>query len=249
VRAARGALVLALSVLMAGGLPGSPAAVRADAVSPGSASADAACEIEGSLSGVEIAVRQPRGLRRVQLASPRRVIVTPLRPGIARVRTVDGGVTIEGTTRAPLRFALARALALRDGALELPRGLPLDRVDLAPRGPWALVDARLGDGVSLRAIPLACDMLEVVVEAPPIIARAEARASRGPRWRARTARLYVFPEPDGDDALRLDLAPEATARFEERTRRRGWVELSLVTALGARVRAWARDTELVRGSR
>lgn len=211
---------------------------------PLGARAQDACAIEGTLAGVEVVVREARGLRRVRLEAPRRVSVTPVRSGVTEVRALDGE-PLAGITRAALRFVVARALSLREGSLELPEGLPLERVAPAARGPWALVDASLGDGLALRRAPLPCDALRVVSEDPPVRARPEVEA-QGPRWRARTERLWIFSEPDGRDALRLDVVPGAVARFAETARRGHWVELVLRTTLGARVRAWARDGDLIR---
>lgn len=208
------------------------------------AHADDVCAIEGTVAGIEIAVRQERGLRRVRVRAGTRVHVTPLRRGIAQVRTLDGP-SIEGTTRAALRFVLARAIGLREHALELPEGLPVARVEPAVHGPWVSVDASLGDGLMLRRAPLPCDALRVVSEDVPIVAR-DPFDVHGPRWRARTERLWVFAQPDGADALRLEVVPDAIARFAELTRRGAWVRLALRTTLGARVQAWARDTDLVR---
>ena len=97
----------------------------------------------------------------------------------------------------------------------------------------------------LRHAPLPCDALRVVSEDVPIVAR-DPFDVHGPRWRARTERLWVFAQPDGADALRLEVVPDAIARFAELTRRGAWVRLALRTTLGARVQAWARDTDLVR---
>ncbi|AKF04967.1 hypothetical protein [Sandaracinus amylolyticus] len=224
---------LALVVIAASLFAAAPA--RAD---------DDVCAIEGTVPGIEVAVRGERGLRRVRVPAGTRVQITPLRRGIAQVRTL-GGETIEGTTRAALRFVLARAIGLREHALELPEGLPLARVEPALRGPWADVDASLGDGLMLRRAPLPCDALRVVSEDVPIVAR-DAFEAFGPRWRARTERLWVFAQPDGTDALRIDVVPDAIARFAELSRRGAWVRLALRTTLGARVHAWARDTDLVR---
>lgn len=226
--------VVAALVVAALALAGAPDVVRAQDE----------CAAEGVLEGVEIVVRAARDLRRVRLREPTRVAVTPLRSGVAQVRVLDGEALV-GVTRAALRFVLARPLSLREGSIELPEGLPLDRVAPAARGPWAVVDATLGDGISLRRAPLPCDALRVVSDDVPIVAR-EGFEARGPQWRARTERLWLFAQPDGQDALRVEVVPDAVARFAEIARRGAWVHLVLRTALGARVRAWARDTDLVR---
>lgn len=213
-------------------------------VTPSFAMADEACAIEGTLSDVEITVRLPRGMRRVRFTVPRRVVITPLRPGIVHVRTVDGD-EIEGTTRARLSYVLARAVALREGALELPAGLPIERLDVAPRGPWAIVAASLGDGLFLRGGQLPCSAITLATAETVIVPR-EPLTETGPPWRARTERLYFFERPDGDTFLRIDSAPESSARLVEIERAAGWVRLAYRTALGARLRAWVRDTSLVR---
>lgn len=219
-------------------------AVAIALAAPLEARAQETCAVEGMLSGVEVVVREARGLRRVPLREPRRVSVTPLRSGVVEVRALDGEALV-GVVRGALRFVIARALSLREGAIELPEGLPLERVAPAARGPWALVDASLGDGLSLRRAPLPCDALRVVSEDVPIRARADVDA-RGPRWRARTERLWLFAAPEARDGLRIDVVPDAVARFAETARRGPWVQLVLRTALGARLRAWARDGDLVR---
>lgn len=222
-------------------------AVCALATDVGRARADDACAIEATLGdGTEIRVRRERGMRRVRLTAPRRVAITPLRSGIAAVRTIDGeGAEIAGTTRAPLRYVIARPISLREGAVELPQGMPIERLAVAPRGPWVEVDVALGDGLFLRRAPLPCSALTVAPDDAPIVAR-EAPALRGPLWRARTERVYVHGEPDAEGALRIDSSPSAAARLVEVGRRPGWIGVALRTARGARVRGWIRDTELVR---
>jgi hypothetical protein len=206
--------------------------------------ADDTCAIEGTLSDAEIVVRLPRGMRRVRVSSPQRVVITPLRPGIAHVRTLDGE-EIEGTTRARLSYVMARPIALREGALELPVGLPIERLDVAPRGPWAVVAVSLGDGLFLRGAQLPCSAITLATTETVIVPRAPLTET-GPSWRARTERLYFFGRPEGDAFLRVDSAPESSARLIEIERASGWVHLVYHTALGARLRAWVRDTSLVR---
>lgn len=213
-------------------------------VLPARGLADDECAIEGTLAHAEIAVRMPRGMRRVRLTTPRRVLITPLRPGIARVRTLDGDI-IEGTTRAPLSYVLARAVALREGTLELPSGLPIERLDVAAQGPWAVVAASLGDGLFVRGAQLPCSAITLAT-ADTVISPREPLTDAGPRWRARTERLYFFERPDGDASLRIDSAPDSPARLVELERAPGWVRLAYRTTLGARLRAWVRDTSLVR---
>ncbi|MDQ3036967.1 MAG: hypothetical protein M3Y87_31530 [Myxococcota bacterium] len=227
------ALVIALSSALSSVLL--PSIVRADET----------CVIEGELSGVDVVVRRARGIRRVRFAAPRRVAITPLRPGIARVRTLDGDA-IEGTTRSPLHYVVARPLSLREGSLELPRGMPIGRVDVAPHGPWIEISVALGDGLFLRGAPVPCDAVTLAVDAETEIIPREPITLSGPRWRPRTERLYVFPRPDDDSFLRIDAVPESTAHLIELQRRPGWVRVAFRTALGARLRAWTQDTSLIR---
>lgn len=210
---------------------------------PSLAMADDACTIEGILSDAEIVVRLPRGMRRVRVAA-QRAAITPLRPGIAHVRTLEGEA-IEGTTRASFSYVLARPMALREGVLELPAGLPIERLDVASRGPWAVITASLGDGLFLRGAEVPCSAITLAAEETEIVPRAPLTET-GPTWRARTERLYFFERPEGDASLRIDTAPESPARLIEIERVPGWVRLVFRTALGARFRAWVRDTSIVR---
>lgn len=218
--------------------------IGALAFAPTLARADETCAIEGMLSGADIRVRLARGMRRVRFEEPRRVAITPLRPGIVQVRTLDGEA-VEGTTSSPLRFVVAHAIALREGALELPAGMPIERVDLAARGPWVEIAVALGDGLFLRNAPVPCSAITLATPDTVIVARAPFTES-GPRWRSRTERLYVFPRREDDIFLRIDSAPESSARLVEIQRVPGWVRISYCTTLGARLRAWTRDTALTR---
>ena len=214
------------------------------ATQPSIARADETCAIEGVLSGVQVSVRLARGVRHVRLDA-RRVAITPLRPGIAQVRTLDGEAIV-GTTRAPLHYVVARPLSLREGALELPRGLPIERVDVAPRGPWIEISVPLGDGLFLRGAPVPCDAITLATDGETEVVPREPIPQTGPRWRPRTERLYLFPRPDDDTFLRIDAAPESRAHLIEIQRRPGWVRIAYRTALGARLRAWTQDTSLLR---
>lgn len=205
--------------------------------------AQTGCAIEGTLGSVEIVVRRPRGLRRVRLDVPTRVSVVPLRGGIAEVRALDAE-GVEGTTRAPLRFALGRAIAVR-GIVELPRGLPVERVHAAPHGGWVEVDAALGDGLHLVRVPLPCDALVVHDGASPSLEPLPGEAEwTGPRWSARTSRLHLFDRAQGEQALRCDVAPGATVRFVEIERRGAWARVGAGTSLGVRVHAWVLAQDL-----
>jgi hypothetical protein len=214
------------------------------ACSPAVARADDSCAIAGTVEGIEVTIRLSRGLRRVRLAQPTQVAVTPLRTGLALIRTLDGEL-LEGTTRADLRFQVARAISLREGMIELEAGTPVERVVLSPRGPWARIDVPLGDGLHLRGVELPCAMIAVTPGSSdsPFVWRPPVA---GPRWRARTARLHLFDRADGDASVRIDVAPESPARFVEIERRGRWVRLVIQTARGVRLRGWVHDEDLIR---
>jgi hypothetical protein len=203
------------------------------------------CEVGGTLEGIDVTVRRERGIRRVRLAAPTAVWVTPLRSGISALRSDDG--EIAGTTRATLTYAIARATSLGEGTLELASGMVVERAVPSTEGGWLEVDIALGDGVWLRRAPVACDALVVVQGGDaPALEPLPIDALGGPAWRARTRRLYVRHREDGLDALRLEVAPDARARFVEITRHVAWVRVGLDTAGGARVRGWVRDEALIR---
>jgi hypothetical protein len=199
------------------------------------------CAIEGSVGGIAVRARVERGLRIVRIEAPTRVAVTPLRTGLAAIRTLEGDA-LEGETRAELSFTAGRAIRL--GGVTIAAGAPLSRVAPAVEGPWALVDVPLGDGLHLRRARVPCDALEVVVAAAEPAAAAR-RGAPGPTWRPRTSRLHVFRVADGDESLRIDVAPESAARLAETARERGWVRVAWATPR-ARIDAWVRDSDLAR---
>lgn len=213
--------------------------------SEATAGADDRCEIGGTVRGIEVAVRLERGMRRVQIATPTRVVVTPLRTGVARVRTLEGE-QVEGTTRAELRWYLARPISLREGILELEAGIPVERVAVSPRGPWVRIDVALGEGLYLRRAEVPCEVLRVATGDDTIAPRATPVPIAGPRWGARTGRVYLFDRIEGEGALRIDVMPEAPARFVEIERRERWVRIALQTERGARLRGWVHDEDLSR---
>lgn len=204
-----------------------------------------ACAIEGIASGITITVRQARGYRRVRLDRPTPIAIAPVRDGLWSVRTGRGEAAIEGTTQTALPIVLVRAISLRDSTIELPAGLPIERVRAA-EGPWARIDLALGDGLYLRRAEVPCGELAL---APPDGTRIEPLAeieASGPRWRARTTRIQLFDQRDGDRSMRLEVAPSASLRFVELDRRTPWVRVRARTSFGARLRGWVRDWDIVR---
>ena len=205
------------------------------------------CAIPGVASGITVTVRAEgeRGYRRVRLEQPTRVEITPMRSGITGVRVLDGDAAVDGTTGADFQVVLARAISLRGGAVELPAGLPIERLRPAPGGPWVEIDAAIGDDLFLRGAAVPCSELAILSGEPSITALTAIDA-RGPSWRARTTRLALFDVRDGDESIRIDVAPGAGARFVELSRRTPWVDVALRTSLGARLRGWVHDWDLVR---
>lgn len=203
------------------------------------------CAIEGMASGITITVRRERGYQRVRLEQPTRVAIAPVRNGLWSVRTGEGEQAIEGTTQTTLPIVLARAVSLREQTVELPAGLAIERVR-ASAGPWATIDLALGDDLYLRRAEVPCSALAIAPAEGVTVTALAPLDARGPAWRARTTRVQIFDERDGDRSMRLEVAPGGAIRFVELDRRVPWVRIVARTSLGARLRGWMRDWDLVR---